>query len=119
MTRRFLLGLLCAVLLAGCAGISRQDAYPPIIFVHGNGDTAALWIPTMWRYETNGWPRDRLFAPDLPYPLARNDDAKAQEGRSSAAENMRNLAAEVERARKLTGAGKVGLVGNSRGGNAI
>ncbi len=119
MTRRIFLGLLSALLLAGCAGMSRQDAQPPIVFVHGNGDTAALWGPTIWRYESNGWPRERLFALDLPYPLARSDDAKPQAGRSSAAENMRNLAAEVERVRKLTGAAKVVLVGNSRGGNAI
>lgn len=119
MTKRFLLELLSAVLLAGCAGMGPRDSHPPIVFVHGNGDTAALWVPTLWRYESNGWPRDRLFAPDLPYPLARSDNAKPQEGRSSATENMRNLAAEVERARKLTGAEKVVLVGNSRGGNAI
>jgi triacylglycerol lipase len=117
--RSFLPGLLLAVLLAGCAGQAAREAHPPVVFVHGNGDTAALWVPTMWRYETNGWPRDRLFAPDLPYPLARNDDAKPQEGRSSAAENTQNLAAEVERVRRLTGADKVILVGNSRGGNAI
>jgi triacylglycerol lipase len=116
---RKVLALLVAALLAGCAGMGQRDAHPPIVFVHGNGDTAALWAPTLWRYESNGWPRERLFAPDLPYPLARADDAKPQPGRSSAAENMRNLAAEVERVRKLTGADKVVLVGNSRGGNAI
>jgi hypothetical protein len=55
----------------------------------------------------------------LPYPLARSEDNKPQEGRSSAADNMRNLAAEVERVRKLTGADRVVLVGNSRGGNVI
>ena len=119
MTRRLFLGLLSALMLAGCAGTSRQDALPPIIFVHGNGDSAAVWYPMAWRFESNGWPRDRLFAPDLPYPLARDDDRKPQDGRSSAAENMRNLAAEVERVRKLTGADKVILFGLSRGGNPI
>ena len=111
--------LLLSVLLAGCANLAPRDAYPPIVFVHGNGDTAALWVPTLWRYESNGWPRDRLFAPDMPYPLARSDNAKPQEGRSSATENMQNLAAEVARARRLTGAEKVVLVGNSRGGNGV
>ena len=24
---------------------------PPILFVHGNGDQAALWITTLWRME--------------------------------------------------------------------
>lgn len=116
--RPVLAGLLAA-LLAACAGTAQRDPHPPIVFVHGNGDTAALWGPTLWRYESNGWPRERLFAVDLPYPLARSDDRKPQEGRSSAAENMRNLAAEVERVRRLTGAPRVALVGNSRGGNAI
>jgi len=111
--------LLAVVLLAACASTGPHDATPPVVFVHGNGDTAALWYPTVWRFESNGWPRERLFAVDLPYPLARSDDAKPQDGRSSSADNMRNLAAEVERVRKLTGAEKVALIGNSRGGNAI
>ena len=116
---RSFLAVLLAALLAGCVGSDSRDARPPIVFVHGNGDTAALWYPTVWRFESNGWPRERLFAVDLPYPLARGEDDKPQEGRTSAEENMRNLAAEVERVRKLTGADKVMLVGNSRGGNVI
>jgi pimeloyl-ACP methyl ester carboxylesterase len=118
-SRRSLLGVLLAVLLAGCAGDAPRNSSSPILFVHGNGDTAALWYPTVWRFESNGWPRERLFALDLPYPLARSDDGKPQEGRTSTAQNMQQLAAEVERVRKLTGADKVVLVGNSRGGNAI
>ena len=118
-SRRSLLGLLLAVLLAGCAGDAPRNSNSPILFVHGNGDTAALWYAMAWRFESNGWPRDRLFALDMPYPLARNDDGKPQEGRTSAAQSMQQLAAEVARVRKLTGADKVVLVGNSRGGNAI
>ncbi|HEY6966696.1 MAG TPA: alpha/beta fold hydrolase [Burkholderiales bacterium] len=118
VAKRCFLALLTA-LLAACAGTAPRDTYPPIVFVHGNGDTAALWYPTVWRFESNGWPRERLFAVDLPYPLARTDDRLPQEGRSSAAENMRNLAAEVERVRKITGADKVVLVGNSRGSLVI
>jgi len=118
-SRRAFIALLAAVALGGCAGNAPRDANPPIIFVHGNGDTAALWYTTAWRFESNGWPRDRLFALDMPYPLARTDDSKPQEGRTSAAESMQQLAAEVARVRKLTGADKVVLVGNSRGGNAI
>ena len=117
-TRRLLV-VLWAALLAGCTGMAPRDAHPPIVFVHGNGDTAALWYPTVWRFESNGWPRERVFAVDLPYPLARTEDTKPQPGRSSADENTRNLAAEIERVRKLTGADKVVLVGNSRGSNAI
>ncbi len=25
-----------------------------IVFVHGNGDSSALWINNIWRFETNG-----------------------------------------------------------------
>ena len=92
---------------------------PPIVFVHGNGDTAGLWQATIWRFESNGWPRDRLHAIDLPYPLARDDDTKAQPGRTSSTEHMEFLKQEVERVLRATGAQQVVLVGNSRGGYAI
>jgi pimeloyl-ACP methyl ester carboxylesterase len=95
LSRRAVLVFLAAI-FAGCAGLSPPDSHPPIVFVHGNGDTAALWYPTIWRFESNGWRREHLFAVDLPYPLARTDDSKPQEGRSSSAENRQNLAAEVE-----------------------
>ena len=92
---------------------------PPIVFVSGNGDTAAIWMTTLWRFESNGWPRDRLHAIDMPYPNARDDDAKAQPGRSSTAEHTAYLAAEVKKVLAATGAPKVALVGNSRGGYPI
>jgi triacylglycerol lipase len=92
---------------------------PPIIFVHGNGDNASIWQTVIWRFESNGWPRNRLFALDAPYPLARADDSKEQAGRSGSADQTRFLAAEVERICKQTGAKKVVLIGNSRGGYAI
>ena len=106
--------------LAGCATRSPSLAEaPPIVFVHGNGDTAALWQTTVWRSESNGWPRERLHATNVPYPLSRDDDAKAQPGRTSTAEHMAYLKAEVDKVLKTTGASHVVLVGNSRGGNAI
>ncbi len=92
---------------------------PPIVFVHGNGDTAALWLTTLWRFESNGWPRDRLFALDVPYPSARDDETKPQPTRTSTTEHMQALAAEVDKVRRSTGADKVVLIGNSRGGYAI
>ena len=120
-SRRLLLGLAAAaVFAAGCASTpSLQDTAPPIVFVHGNGDSAALWQTTIWRFESNGWPRDRLYAIDAPYPLSRDDDSKAQPGRTSTAQHMAYLKAEVEKVLQATGAGKVVLMGNSRGGNAI
>jgi pimeloyl-ACP methyl ester carboxylesterase len=115
-------GLAWVIALAagGCAyGPRTQAGLPPIVFVHGNGDSAAVWQTTLWRFESNGWPRDRLFALQQPYPLARDDDAKAQAGRSSTTEQMDFLKAEVEKVLAQTGAQQVVLVGNSRGGNAI
>ena len=120
ITRRAaLLAAAATALLAACATGPSTGVPPPIVFVHGNGDTAALWTTTLWRFESNGWPRERLHAIDVPYPEARSDDAKAQEGRSSAAENMQHLASEVDKVLKATGASQVVLVANSRGGNAV
>ena len=117
LTRRALLAA-AACLLAACAS-TPPAAPPPIVFVHGNGDSAALWSTTLWRYESNGWPRERLHAIDMPLPSARDDDTVAQAGRSSTAEHAQFLAAEVDAVLKRTGAQQVVLVGNSRGGNAI
>jgi triacylglycerol lipase len=123
IVRRTFFSLLAALLvLAGCASPPPAPSLPeapPIVFVHGNGDSAAVWTTTIWRFESNGWPRDRLHAVDHPYPLARDDDTKAQPGRSSTAEHMAFLKAEVEQVLKRTGAKQVVLMGNSRGGNAI
>jgi triacylglycerol lipase len=119
-SRRAFLGTCAsALILAACAGKPSTSELPPIVFVHGNGDTAALWQTTVWRFESNGWPRERLHAIDLPYPLARDDDGKPQPGRTSTAEHMAYLKGEVEKVLRATGARQVVLVGNSRGGNAI
>jgi triacylglycerol lipase len=109
-----------ALVLGACANLggSRIDA-PPIVFVHGNGDTAALWLTTLWRFESNGWPRDRLHAIEVPYPLARDDDTRPQPGRTSTAEHMAFLSAEVDKVLAATGAKQVVLMANSRGGNAV
>jgi pimeloyl-ACP methyl ester carboxylesterase len=117
--RAALAALAATALLAACASAPPATPPAPIVFVHGNGDNAALWTTTIWRFESNGWPRERLVAIDLPYPLARDRDDKPQDGRTSTAEHMQFLTAEVDRVRKATGADKVVLVGNSRGGNAI
>jgi len=117
--RTVLASALSATVLAACASAPSTQQHPPIVFVHGNGDSAALWQTTLWRFESNGWPRDRLFAFDQPMPLARDNDAVAQPGRSSTAESMAFLKAEVERVRQAAGVDKVILIGNSRGGNTI
>src|SRR5712672_2869962 len=92
---------------------------PPILFVHGNGDHAAVWITTLWRMESNGVPRDRMLAINFTDPLARTDDAVAQPNRSSTEGQRRELAEAIKELKRRTGAAPVALVGNSRGGNPI
>lgn len=92
---------------------------PPIIFVHGNDDTAALWHTTLWRFESNGYPRNMLWAIDLSYPSARTDDSKPLPFRSSTTEQRDELAAYVRGVTALTRRRKVALVGSSRGCNTI
>src|SRR6185312_2245475 len=86
--------------LAGAAALAPVSAFaqrrqapardeagpPPIVFVHGNGDSAAVWINNFWRFESNGFDRRHLFAIDFPYPLARTDDSKPHPLRSSTAD---------------------------------
>ena len=117
--RRLLLGAGASLWMVACASQPEVRELPPIVFVHGNGDTAALWMTTIWRFESNGWPSRRLHAVNIPYPLARDDDTKPQAGRTSTAEQMAYLAAEVKAVLAATGASKVALIGNSRGGYAI
>src|SRR6195952_5296621 len=92
---------------------------PPVVFVHGNGDHAALWITTLWRMECNGVARDRMLAMNFTDPLARNDDAVAQPDRSSTEDQRRELSEAIKELKARTGASRVALVGNSRGGNSI
>lgn len=121
LRRKLWLGALSTLLLGACSGTlpTAGADKPPVVFVHGNGDSAALWQSTLWRFESNGWPRDRLHAIDVPYPLARDADNRTQAGRTSTAEHMAFLRDEVQAVLKRTGATQVVLVGNSRGGNAI
>jgi hypothetical protein len=92
---------------------------PPVLFVHGNGDHAAVWITTMWRMESNGVPRDRMFAINFTDPLARTDDSVPQPNRSSTEDARRELGEAIKELKRRTGASRVALVGNSRGGNPI
>jgi pimeloyl-ACP methyl ester carboxylesterase len=92
---------------------------PPILFVHGNGDHAALWTTTLWRMESNGIPRERMFAINFTDPLARTDDSVPQPNRSSTQDQRRELGEAIKELQRRTGAPRVALVGNSRGGNSI
>jgi pimeloyl-ACP methyl ester carboxylesterase len=117
--RRHFLALTGALLATACATGPSMTAPPPLVFVHGNGDNAGIWQTTLWRFESNGWPRERLFALDLPFPLARDDDQVPQPGRSSSTEQMEFLSDAVAKVLQATGARQVVLMGNSRGGYAI
>jgi triacylglycerol lipase len=122
LTRRnVLLGAAANAMLAACASTAPPPLgpTPPIVFVHGDGDTAGLWITTLWRFESNGWPRERLHAVDIPYPVAHLDQSKPLPGRSSSVDCMLYLASEVDKVLKATGASQVVLIANSRGGYAV
>ncbi|MBX9942441.1 MAG: alpha/beta fold hydrolase, partial [Reyranella sp.] len=92
---------------------------PPVLFVHGNGDSSALWINDLWRFESNGYRRNQLYAIDFAYPNARRDDSKPELFRSSTEDQLKELAAFVAQVRATTRRRKVALVASSRGGNAV
>ncbi|MGN6464990.1 MAG: hydrolase [Rhizobiaceae bacterium] len=87
----------------------------PIVFVHGDSDNAGLWMVQIWRFESNGYPRDLLFPVDLRHPQARGDDAVPEENRSSTTDVASELAGDVARVLITTKADKVDFVANSRG----
>jgi hypothetical protein len=94
-------------------------AVPPVLFMHGNGDHAALWITTLWRMESNDVPRERMLAINFTDPLARTDDRVEQPNRSSAEDQRRELGEAVKELQRRTGASRIALIGNSRGGYSI
>jgi pimeloyl-ACP methyl ester carboxylesterase len=104
---------------AQTAPASGPTEMPPVLFVHGNGDHAALWVTTLWRMESNGMARDRMLAVNLTNPLARSDDKVEQPSRSSTEDQRRELGEAVKELKRRTGASRIALVGNSRGGYSI
>ncbi|SFJ22052.1 hydrolase [Bradyrhizobium sp. Gha] len=105
--------------LAQTKTATQGDETPPILFVHGNGDYDALWMTTLWRMESNGIAHDRMMAINFIDPTARADDMVEQANRSSTEDQRRELAAAIAELKRRTGAARVALVGNSRGGNSI
>src|SRR5215468_2366633 len=113
LTRRTMLkGAGALPLLAGGFGVSASaqtvsaptgaSDIPPVLFVHGNGDHAALWITTLWRMESNGIPRERMFAINFTDPQARTDDTVAQPLRSSTEDQRRELGEAVADLKRKT-----------------
>jgi pimeloyl-ACP methyl ester carboxylesterase len=124
--RSILKGAGALPLLAGSFGLplpalraQTAAAVPPILFVHGNGDHAALWITTLWRMESNGVPREKMLAINFTDPLARSDDKVEQANRSSTEDQRRELGEAVKQLQRRTGAARIALVGSSRGGYSI
>ena len=101
------------------AAVPAMTEIPPILFAHGNGEQAPLWMTTLWRMESNGLPRDRMLAINFTDPLARTDDTTPEPNKSSTEDQRRELAEAIKELKRRTGAPRVALVGNSRGGYAI
>lgn len=108
-----------AALAQGANAIAATSEVPPILFVHGNGDHAALWMTQLWRMESNGVPRDRMMAINFTDPTALNDDTVAQPNRSSTTQQRDELLTAIADLKRRTGAAKIALVANSRGGYAV
>ena len=126
LSRRTLLtGAGAVALFAGRFEVSAQQSaaaaaeIPPILFVHGNGDDASLWITTLWRMESNGVPRQRMSAINFTDPSARADDNVPEANHSSTADQLRELTTAVADLKRRTGAARIALVGSSRGGYVI
>jgi pimeloyl-ACP methyl ester carboxylesterase len=100
------------------AGFAQDQTAVPIVFVHGDSDLAATWETQIWRFESNGYPRDRLFAISFTDPRARDDDTVPQANRSSTEDQIRELTAFIDNVKAKTGAPKVAIVALSRGGYA-
>jgi hypothetical protein len=106
-------GLAALVQPAAAAGATEL---PPILFLHGNGEQASLWMTTLWRMQSNHVPRDRMLAINFTDPLARTDDAIPEPNRSSSGDQLRELSEAITELKRRTGAPRVALVANSCGG---
>ena len=116
--RGFFLASGMAVAASAVSAQERQEI-APVLFVHGSGDNASAWLPTIWRFESNYYPRPRLFAADLRLPSARTDDTVREAGRSSIAESTAQLAQEIARVRRASGIERIVVVAHARAGNTL
>ena len=124
--RKSMVDIICLAILTflvflsiGVNSADGADTPQPILFVHGSGDSAALWYTTVWRFESNGYDPSLLFAIDFTHPRARSDDTKPQENRNSTADQLRELSAKIGEIVSKTEQKQLILVGSSRGGYAI
>ena len=101
------------------AAIAPTMELPPMLFAHGNGEQAPLWMTTLWRMESNGVARERMSAINFIDPSSGADDTKPEPNKSSTEDQRRELGEAVKELKRRTGAPRVALVGNSRGGYSI
>ena len=114
LTRR---GFLATAAAAAFVRPAFAEDLPPIVFVHGDSDYAAVWQSVFWRFESNGYPREKLFAISFTNPQGSIAAPKPEPNTSSPEEERAELAAFVDAALAKTGAAKVALVALSRGCN--
>jgi pimeloyl-ACP methyl ester carboxylesterase len=117
--RNFLGGAAALSALPTLEAMGQASADIPILFVHGNGDQAPIWLTALWRFESNGYRRERLYALNFTDPMARDDDGVPQANRSSTQDQLNELTQVIDRIRSATSAPRLALVGLSRGGYAI
>src|SRR5260370_18236455 len=60
-----------AALAQPAPSVPAASEIPPILFVHGNGDHAALWLTTLWRVESTRGSRAPTLCITFPHPLTR------------------------------------------------
>jgi triacylglycerol lipase len=108
-----------AAMVLACGAARAADKPLPIIFVHGNGDSAASWMTIIWRFESNGYPPELLEAIDLRYPLAGKIWDQPEPAHSTVNEATHQLAETVELALKRHHATKTVLIAHSRGGTIV
>jgi triacylglycerol lipase len=111
--------MLAGLFVCAVHAASAAEADPPILFVHGNGDSADLWETQIWRFESNGYDPALLSALDFTHPTARTADDVPEANRSSTADQLAELQHAVDGVLAATGRDKLVLVGSSRGGYPI
>jgi triacylglycerol lipase len=105
---------------AGAADTSASTGgQPPILFVHGAGDSAVQFDTVLWRFESNGWNPKRLFTINFTHPAPLLDIDKPDPNRSTTGQQRTELAARVAEVLRDTGEQKLILIALSRGGNTV
>lgn len=91
-----------------------SPAHPtPVLFVHGTAGNSAMWLPTAKVLKQRGY---CVFAWDFgKLPPAEQMWLPGFYGLADVNSNAKELAANVEKVKAMTGAAKVDLVGHSQG----